>query len=52
MMPTNDVIAMIWQALRAMAIGIPGVFAVLAVFYGALRLMTAGAYKNDGGKDE
>ncbi len=38
-MSTSDVGKMILEALRAMAIGIPGVFAVLAVFYGALKLL-------------
>ena len=38
-MPTNEVTAMVGQALQAMSIGIPGVFAVLAVFYCTVRLL-------------
>ena len=30
---------MIWETLRGMVIGISGVFLVLAVFYGALKLL-------------
>jgi hypothetical protein len=33
---------MLFEALRAMAIGIPGVFLVLAVFYVALKLLMRG----------
>jgi len=40
-MPVADVLGMIAQALRTMAIGISGVFAVLAIFYLALRLLMA-----------
>ena len=40
-MPANEVVSMIGEALRAMAIGVPGVFAVLAVFYVTLRLLMA-----------
>ena len=40
-MPTNEVVAMILEALQTMAIGVPGVFVVLAVFYCALKLMMA-----------
>ena len=39
-MPTSEVMNMINQALRAMAVGVPGVFLVLAVFYIVLKLMT------------
>ena len=46
-MPTEQVVEMIFEALRAMAIGLPGVFVVLLVFYGALKLMMAGT--NRGG---
>jgi hypothetical protein len=46
-MPTKDIVAMIWEALRAMAIGIPGVFLVLAVFYGALKLMARAGDKRE-----
>ncbi len=42
-MPVDQVMSMVMEALRAMAIGIPGVFAVLAVFYAVLKLMMAGA---------
>jgi len=38
-MPAHEVVDMIKEALRAMAIGLPGVFLVLAVFYGTLKLM-------------
>lgn len=38
-MPTNEVMNMVGEALRAMVIGVPGVFLVLSVFYCALRLM-------------
>ena len=38
-MPTSEIVDMIFEALRAMAIGIPGVFLVLAVFYAAVKLM-------------
>jgi len=38
-MPNNEVVDMILQALRAMAIGIPGVFAVLTVFYISVKVM-------------
>ena len=40
-MPVDEVVDMIFRALRTMAIGISGVFAVLAVFYATLRLMMA-----------
>lgn len=38
-MPTQQVVDMIFQALGVMAIGIPAVFGVLAVFYLAVRAM-------------
>jgi ABC-type arginine transport system permease subunit len=38
-MESKEVVDMIWEALRTMAIGIPGVFSVLAVFYGAVKLL-------------
>lgn len=38
-MPANEVVAMILEALKVMAIGIPAVFAVLAVFYLSVRFM-------------
>ena len=38
-MQTGEIVDMILEALRAMAIGIPGVFLVLAVFYLAVKLM-------------
>ena len=38
-MPTSEVLGMIGQALRAMAIGIPAVFLVLGVFYGLLKFL-------------
>ena len=38
-METKEVVEMIFEALRAMAIGIPGVFSVLAVFYITLKLL-------------
>lgn len=47
-MPTSDVLGMLGQALRAMGIGIAGVFAVLAVFYGTIKLvMTVGSGQAD-----
>ena len=46
-MPTNEIVSMILEALRAMAIGVPGVFLVLAVFYGALKLMTGAGDKRE-----
>lgn len=42
-MPANEVVQMLNQALRAMAIGIPGVFSVLAVFYGVIKLISSRA---------
>ena len=50
-MPTNEVADMIIQALRAMAIGIPGVFAVLTVFYISVKAMMSVANKKAKGKD-
>ena len=44
-MPNRDVIDMILQALRAMAIGIPGVFAVLTVFYICVKAIMSGIGK-------
>jgi hypothetical protein len=38
-METSAILAMIGQALQVMVIGIPGVFAVLSVFYIVLKLM-------------
>jgi len=38
-MSADEVGKMIMEALRAMAIGVPGVFLVLAVFYGTLKFM-------------
>ena len=38
-MTANEVTSMINQALQAMAIGIPGVFLVLGVFYITLKLL-------------
>ncbi|MDR0248228.1 MAG: hypothetical protein LBI44_00975 [Oscillospiraceae bacterium] len=38
-MPVNEVLDMILEALRAMAIGIPGVFMVLFVFYVTLKTL-------------
>ena len=49
-MPANEVAAMILEALRAMAMGLSGVFLVLAVFYCALRLMMAKARPRDEGQ--
>jgi hypothetical protein len=43
---------MIMEALRAMAIGIPGVFAVLAVFYAVLKLMMQGKKKGDSAESD
>ena len=38
-MAPSEVSGMIGEAMRAMGIGVTGVFAVLAVFYGALKLL-------------
>ena len=38
-MATKDVLSMIGEALQGMAIGLPGVFTVLAVFYFTLKLL-------------
>ena len=40
-MPANEIGKMILDTLGVMAIGVSGVFAVLAVFYGAIKLMMA-----------
>ena len=42
-MPAHKIVDMILEALRAMAIGVPGVFLVLAVFYFVLRALTVKA---------
>ncbi|MCL1964681.1 MAG: hypothetical protein FWF69_06440 [Firmicutes bacterium] len=46
-MPANDVWGMLREAARAMGIGIAGVFAVLTVFYGALKLLMAQGKDSD-----
>ena len=38
-MAAHEIFEMIKQALLAMAIGIPSVFLVLAIFYGLLKLL-------------
>ena len=45
-MPITEVTEMILKALRAMAIGLPGVFLVLAVFYIVLKLLMTGKNRN------
>ena len=45
-MQTSEIIDMILEALRAMAIGIPGVFIVLAVFYFSVKIMMKYGKKN------
>ena len=47
-MPASEVVSMIKEALRTMAIGVPGVFVVLSVFYIALKLMMARTRNDDG----
>ena len=42
-MPADEVLNMISEALRAVAIGLPGVFLVLLAFYVILKLMMTGA---------
>jgi hypothetical protein len=39
MTPTGEVVPMLMATLRGLALGIAGVFIVLAVFYLALRLL-------------
>ena len=39
MLQSSEVVGMIMEALRAMAIGVPGVFIVLAIFYITLKVM-------------
>jgi len=51
-MPTNEVVDMMIQALRAMAIGIPGVFAVLTVFYISVKAIMSGIDKKDKDKGQ
>jgi len=51
-MPTREVVSMILQALRAMAIGIPGVFAVLTVFYISVKAIMSGIDKNAKNKEQ
>ena len=43
-----DVTVMIFETLRGMAIGIPGVFAVLAVFYATVKLLMMNMPKTKG----
>ena len=50
-MPTREVVNMILQALRAMAIGIPGVFAVLTVFYISVKAIMSGIDKKAKNKE-
>ena len=38
---------MIWEALRGMFIGVPGVFLVLAVFYGSVKLLMMKVKRED-----
>ena len=40
-MATNEVISMIMHSIQAMAIGLPGVFLVLGLFYVILKLLAA-----------
>ena len=49
-MPISEVNAMFMEALRAMAIGVPSVFAVLAVFYITLKLLMMSNKGNDSDK--
>jgi len=51
-MPTSEVVDMIIQALRAMAIGIPGVFAVLTVFYICVKTIMSVADKKARDKEQ
>lgn len=46
-METKEVVDMIFEALRAMAIGIPGVFSVLAIFYIVVKLFMLSTNKKE-----
>jgi hypothetical protein len=51
-MESKEVIDMIFEALRSMSIGIPGVFSVLAVFYISIKLFMMGVSKKSKKIDE
>ena len=51
-MSANEVTSMVGEALRAMAIGIPGVFLVLMVFYTAIKLTMSKTNKSTAEKDK
>ena len=46
-MPASRVVSILHEALWAMGIGIPGVFAVLTVFYIVLKALMSRRWKED-----